>query len=251
MGQRRASKSAAVINTNVGSNQFLRKVRLLIILLTILTLVSCDNEAKEKQLFDTLYKEKFKTSDNTTVEFIDSTICIILTRTDTIDGITKGTWRIESNLIGTFLLNNVTVDSFKIKLKEINGHSIKFNNNDKDIEFKKLEKSQTNPDISGTWKCAECDSIPPFKNSDKWRHPIYTFDSTGDFEIEEENFRQKGTWKFSPSGQLILLNKLYKSGDFVEGDLLIFHQVTDDNLTISRKIQFGGIVTRVLKRVKN
>jgi len=228
----------------------LKKVKTLFSFLIILTLMSCDRKMEEKKLFDSLYLHQFKTTDNTTVEFIDSTICVILTRADTIDGITKATWRTESNLNGTFLFNNVTVDSFRVKLEEISDQLIKFNNGDLDVEFRKIDKRQTRPNISGVWTCFACDSLLSFKDSNKWVKPSYTFQSNS-FEIQENDFAKKGTWTFSPSGQLILLNKLHKFGDFVEGDLLILHQITDDKLIISRKNLMGEIITRSLRKAKN
>lgn len=221
-------------------------MRISTFLLTLVALSSCHN----KELFSALYLQQFRMNNNTSIEFIDSTICVVLTRTDTIDGIAKAAWRIENRIGGTFLFTNIVVDSFGMKLEQLSDTRIKFKTRDNDLEFQKIRNTDLRPDITGVWKCLSCDSLPPYKSDAPWRRPTYQFGLDKHFKIEEDDFAIKGTWAFSPSGRLILLNKLHKSGDLILGDVLIVHKVTDNELTISLKNTMGTIVPRKLTRVK-
>ncbi len=219
-----------------------------LIILILLALLSCTKFTK-KELYQNLYQNKFETIEEWKVEFIDSSFYVILTGGEDIDGITIGTWRIESGLTGTFLHSNNTIDSGTIKLVNISNDVLTFESKEKkEIKFKKLSaKTQRNP--IGNWVCNECDSFPTYRGKDKWRHVTYEFNENNTFEINEENFRQTGSWKFSPSGDLIILNGLKKSGDFIIGQILILNDVYENKLTLNRK-ENGTILTRNLSRVK-
>jgi hypothetical protein len=220
--------------------------------LGLLTISSCDNRDKEKRVFDALYQNKFYVNDSLTIEYVDSSFFVFLTGKDSVDGYNLGKWSVESELFGTVVKSQTVLDSPRLKVTDISADMVKLKFKGKTIDLKK-NKTIVNFDIKGKWKCVNCSPLPPYRNgeSDEMRTVTYEFRNDNTFEIEEEFWRAKGVWKLSKSGQLTILNKISKTGDFIEGDLLILNSLVDDTLNLSIEDDIGHLTTRNLVRAQN
>jgi hypothetical protein len=226
-------------------------MRFLIIILGPIIILSCANRSREKQLFDILYQNKFSIGHSMTIEYLDSTFFAVMTiDEDSIDGYTLGKWEIEDGLFNTFI-NAHTFESKRARIVAISSDFVELEFKGKTVELHRID-TPIIIDILGSWKCLNCSPLPPFSNSksDEMRDATYIFRNDNTFEIEEEDWRANGSWKFSKSGQFIILNKIRKKGDFIEGDLLILKNLVNDTLTINVE-HHGQMITRKLIREWN
>jgi hypothetical protein len=110
------------------------------LLIPILIIVSsCSEQDQKEKLFENLYHKTFKPRDWVTIEFVDSASYIILSGVDSVRQMTKGTWRIEDDLVGTYLI----MESSKMRLEEISDSVITFTKGEFGSRFIRLKKHGT------------------------------------------------------------------------------------------------------------
>ncbi|HMV91743.1 MAG TPA: hypothetical protein PKA40_18990, partial [Cyclobacteriaceae bacterium] len=116
-------------------NKGLTKKITIAILLSLIVIVFMVWRAigRERELFSRLYKNSFCPKPYTVIKFSDSTSYVIFSGVDSIIETARGNWRVDSDLLGTYLIFDAASSPYK--LNDLSENCIRFSRGEFEPKF--------------------------------------------------------------------------------------------------------------------